>query len=589
MEHPASLRAHEAEATDAAPELSDDLLRELGFGIDTRAETLQELEAMYGGRMFRYGSYAGTVSDMMACPAFGEELEKGTAAASAWLETHDEPEQLEDEVVTAEEVMGVNQEEASQSAAEEQPQEAIAKEQERPFEYSPRQEPALLFAAKAEPAPLGSSEPAVPYEQAVAVAQESAVAEPVVATQTERGGESEETKDGAAIGAAQEAVVASTKDVQNADELKEARGGEAPLLSDSPVDEQSREREADEIPGIPVVIHDSTHGERSVSIGDVVAAQERDDDMPVLIAPDDETILTSVPIESESEATEEVSLPAVTETSALPQASKTDSTTQPPSVPKPERTVEASENYWQPESLELGGEDEAGDSGEVDEVPWYGETDDAPADDDWSDYDKGLGAQETDGTVMAMPLVVIAEQQPANEVSDVVEQVLASEQESEVEQSDEAEFEHVEDVTQETVRLIDEFTGSTPDAEPETALTVHQKARLATRAVVVLERAKTAKECHEALDALREELTDLLRSLGYTNAEMLSDMVLRRYDIATVKKYLAALYYMTKIANEKDARPKARLLRASPPLRQYGSRAVSMVVNLVTHPQQTAA
>lgn len=77
-----------------------DLFKELGFDLESREEVLGELEVMFGGRVFRYGEYSGTVRDMAnSCPAFGDILEQGVPTAAAWLEANDQPraENTEDE------------------------------------------------------------------------------------------------------------------------------------------------------------------------------------------------------------------------------------------------------------------------------------------------------------------------------------------------------------------------------------------------------------------------------------------------------------------------------------------------------------
>jgi len=73
-------------------EFDDDLFKELGFDLESREKTLNELEAMFGGRVFYYGEYSGTVADMAnSCPAFGDILEQGAPSAAAWLEANDQP------------------------------------------------------------------------------------------------------------------------------------------------------------------------------------------------------------------------------------------------------------------------------------------------------------------------------------------------------------------------------------------------------------------------------------------------------------------------------------------------------------------
>ncbi len=78
--------------TELAPEtpqidFDDDFLKDLGFNPENRETTLNELEAMFGGRIFHYDdARTGTVRVMASlCPAFYDILEQGTPSAAAWL------------------------------------------------------------------------------------------------------------------------------------------------------------------------------------------------------------------------------------------------------------------------------------------------------------------------------------------------------------------------------------------------------------------------------------------------------------------------------------------------------------------------
>ena len=86
------------ESSDVVTELyaDEDLLEMLGFNPNNEAQVRIELEDMYGDRVFHYGEYSGTVSEMTACPAFQFVISKGVGAASAWLEVNDQPEEKDD-------------------------------------------------------------------------------------------------------------------------------------------------------------------------------------------------------------------------------------------------------------------------------------------------------------------------------------------------------------------------------------------------------------------------------------------------------------------------------------------------------------
>ncbi len=56
-----------------------------------------------------------------------------------------------------------------------------------------------------------------------------------------------------------------------------------------------------------------------------------------------------------------------------------------------------------------------------------------------------------------------------------------------------------------------------------------------------LQQATSAEECYEALADLRAALSELLKGLGYSNADELVERILRHYDIATLHKILLQL------------------------------------------------
>jgi hypothetical protein len=81
-------------------EFSDDLLKSIGMNneVDCREEVLSQLETMFGGRVFKYGPYQGTVREIAdLCPAFNSVLKQGdVAVAAAWLEANDETSEEEE-------------------------------------------------------------------------------------------------------------------------------------------------------------------------------------------------------------------------------------------------------------------------------------------------------------------------------------------------------------------------------------------------------------------------------------------------------------------------------------------------------------
>ncbi len=95
------------------------------------------------------------------------------------------------------------------------------------------------------------------------------------------------------------------------------------------------------------------------------------------------------------------------------------------------------------------------------------------------------------------------------------------------------------------------------------------------RYIEKLEQATSAEECHDNLELIKSELIGLLTMLGYDNPHDIAEQLLRKYDIATLKRFIIILI-KTSLLSYKPRPSLASFFDH----RKYGAPAVSEVVAL---------
>lgn len=110
----------------------------------------------------------------------------------------------------------------------------------------------------------------------------------------------------------------------------------------------------------------------------------------------------------------------------------------------------------------------------------------------------------------------------------------------EMHEQDTAQLVAIEDV--EEVAAFTELIDVRPDTEPtQNAAEMYHQAAVVAEKIEVLEQAKTAEACHDAVNELRQELTTLLLLMGYANATEIADRLVKQYDVQQLKKYMLAI------------------------------------------------
>lgn len=495
-------------------------LMELGIDVGVREATLVELKEVYGARIFRYGQYMGTVADMKAsCPAFGETLQQGTAAAMAWLEANDQPEQLlEDD----EDLESKNDEtkllDETAQIADEKPQNDEADSHTQPTKaYRPVATPDAhdnthdteviipnLFVVPESREYTNDVqviyEPEQVQEAPIATEVDSSIPLPNIEPQ-----ETVEDSEARSV----HAVATEHADT----EVFEVTDHEATMQNDIATGYVMEIRDAKHSAVVPTLHNERENDQPSVVSAD--AAYE-----PEFI--DESYTVPVVPIGEGEQIT-------------IPDAAE-----------YPAETTEL--NYWHVEEAAHEPEDS------VDEVSLGALTEKQEV--------TTRPRSETERSVVSM-----------REMPTALGEIVAME----LEENDTTTREVMGEVT----RAMAELTEQPPRGESETNMTaVYHQVAATMHAIEVLEKAHSKEECKVALEELRTKLVELLLQLGYEDAELAAQRMLRQYDIATIKKYIATMMRTFLTVRAKELKPVSLKSTMQMPYHLYGAHAVRMVVNL---------
>ena len=508
-------------------EFSDDLLKDIGINTEVnREETLSQLEVMHGGRVFAYGQYSGTVREIAdSCPAFNFVINNGVEAAAAWLEANDEVEEIsEDEPEDNEELV---EEPESKKEADKIQEEQQTSEKE-PEKIEKKTEKKL--------------EKETPE-----------ITEPVKLVEVK--------KDEDITSIATKESEAKNKDValKNKEDFKEPNKIEIKAETIEVAKDQNLEEAVDRV--------EEVTSNPELEFEDILDSSEN---MPEIIEDEPEVLEDKLTENIENEAkiseTEEIEPSKPIKKPALEIVQPLDKI-----EPKEKQNLELIEEVA-PESTEQTLEET-----EIqDEEPVISEN-----------PEKVLDSEEA----------LVEEDQPT-----IIDRVL----ESELEQQSEPELElqpddsipevgelvdiinedqeNVFDTTElvpEITEIISELTQEVPKIELDEEfepIQIYQQASSVIKKIELLEKARTAEECKEALKDLRIELADLLQKFGYTEYDYLVERLIQNYDVATLKKYMAAM--MQKIIKSRKAKVRRDRQTKVLPARKYGSLAVRNVINL---------
>ncbi len=516
---------------------------------EKRGDALAELEAMHGGRVFHYGSYSGTVTDMYnSCPAFGEVLERGTGAASAWLESRDEPQTMKE----TEKI-----EEESPSTAEEQ--ESRAEEKSAPIIQTESKE-----TAKA---------PAPAVEQEVQQATNKAVeAVPNV-----------DTKSLDDFKVAQENVAASNQN-QSVEAAPEAVRAE-PSSTESVAD-ISTSKEVIQAAAPPQAVEhsagvtsdsegtaDTTKPKPELVAMAVVSPLIRDEINEPRIEVSEPTASSKIEAPEKQMGTEKGS-GGVNQEALLSDVPIIVSDNPTPNIPL---TLQRDTPSY--DRLEESGVAEAEELPNVESLQ---RAENSDLSEEYADYDTSIpelddSTEPLESAVvsdeMDEEIVTIAENwHEEDEATTVLHKALENEQ---------ADTEVVPSVEQEVSDMVSELIGEPPEIKNNyNPMKAYLQASTVIKKIELLENARTAEECHDALQAVREELAGMLFLLGYDNADEIVELLTKRYDVQTLKKFIVSLMRIMTSAERSATRHQLTPI-VLPSHHKCGSSVVRMVVSLI--------
>lgn len=546
MERPASYAPAEAiESADSAESDFDfdDFLNEMGVDLETRDATLVELEATYGGRVFRYGQYTGTVADMaVSCPAFRDILEQGVGAATSWLESNDEPEAeededekivadgAEDETPQSEEPQQAEQSKEVQSTVDDRNHSAINIPQDiqHPNDKTENETPDASTYSEAMPdtTPIGQhtlqhDAPVVSREIIDPNSEVNVTYDPVVQNTVEQ----LESITPANSSEPQVEVEPQFGDVPNANPASvnnelvqsvEADDLAKFMSSDAVVEEAAVEQ--------PVVVNESVDAvapfaknEYTVNNDKVaLAGADYKGDVyedSVAHLQDDEPVVNATAVAVKEAPLDEVDFWHGSDSAQELYGEEQQPGEMMTTYDDASIDIARENNNFVPNSM-------------------------TEQDTNISEIDEALAVEPSEGTDEARP------------------------------------------VPPEVVEVIAELTGQIPDELPEVrTIDLYVQANATVRAIEVLEKARSAEDCKEALEVLRVELETLLQRLGYADAQAMAERLTRHYDIASLKKYIMLLSRTFLLEQMKDEKPQTLPVKPDVPYHRYGAQAVRMVVD----------
>ena len=556
------------------------------FDHSRRDEAMAELEITFGGRVFHYQSYAGTVRDMAeVCPAFKAVLESGAAAAASWLEAHDEPKEEPAKEKPQEKPDEPEKIDEPEEKADEKPASAREVMQEKEaksaeFVADITTETTAVETDQGGLNHVETGDGSRQFGDAGSQAAAKTVQQEVIQLPMERDAVPVEANDSGAekTPAASDVVEATTEPVADTSKLESVSEATKAALHEYTVVREATSREVRE----SEIIEESTplSAADPAEVADLIVAAPADIERPVegeRIEADespreaDEDVV--VELTAYSEAREEV-LPEEPSVEELIEASSDLET-------EPEHAETETEEYWPVRELAeieeladdelealLSVEDDTADGGHEGEATAEVERAAVPSSSEMDEAEIPAEPAGTNDEHKAAPFSAI-------------EAVLEREQES----ADQKVFEHIKDeVTEAATEFICEEPEREADYEPETA---RQVAKVIEK-IETLEQSKSAETCQESLQEMREELAGLLMLLGYENASEIAERLTKQYDTRTLKKFMAMLIQPLSSLERISGRTQKKTRKATSH-RKYGSRVVRMAVSLTTPAQDFQA
>lgn len=531
----------ETDPVDTTPDLgfSDDLLKDIGLNNEIdREEVLSQLETMYGGQVFKYGPYQGTVRDIAdLCPAFNSVLKQGDVAAiAAWLEANNE------------------------TSEEEEPKEELIDDESQDKEEVDEKDENL--------------------KQTDEKKEEQQVPEP-----KQEKSEKEELKTLQKLEETSELEAVESTEIENEDVATLNPVQESENRTEAPVEiikQDVQDISESELVSEKATITEDQSPKESI-LEDVVSSPENISEIIV-----DEPIA----IENEIEITPEPE-------NIVSEAEETDINIE-NEAKLPTNELESIEGSIAELAQPIEGDEPEGvlphESIEeiIPEIPkeYFEETEfqyEKPAIFENSEINFDLEEtliKEDPPTLIDMALELEQESElepkleldPNSETGELVN-IINEDQENIFDSTELVPeiTEIISELTQEVPKIeLDDKAESHFEFEP---LQIYQQAYSVVKKIELLEKARTAEECKEALKDLRIELADLLQKFGYTEYDYLVERLIQSYDVATLKKYMAAM--MQKIIKSRKAKVRRNRQTKILPARKYGSTAVRRVINLI--------
>lgn len=500
------------------------------YELMTWGDKLNALEQQYGGRVFTYKQYSGTVRELVACPHFSLKLEDSVEAAANWLETHDGT--LEDIVEEDENEDGDKEDnEEPQNSVEEnqskpEPEKPVIKEV-KPEEHKP--EPVMAAREPAEEPVVEAVTVEIEPETQVAAPAEVVTAEPVREDVARQG-----THDSASVGVAGEVTTQASVEADDWDDSADRVIG---IDNNSVTDEKGKSVAA--------------------AVEEMAVGEPKEIMIPLPVRDEVEVHIDlgrraekNPPMQVEDAVTEEREIGKTDGVILQPEVLHD---TGDPELAFSHEASEAAAGDAQPEvdfyapTVVFDGEAE-----QVNELIDDAETAPPNISEENDETEKELmDIAETANNEAMQPEelenvtdISTSETMHQESVDSPLKHVLKNEIVTEdLEEIDGFATEQVAETMQieQIVRLV-ELVGEQPAGESAVSTKeLRGRVMLLVAKIEILEQAKTAEACHEAIAEIREELTALLLLMGYANANELAERLIRQYDIRQLKKHMIAI------------------------------------------------
>ena len=501
----------------------DGLYEENGFDFDKAEQTLNILVDRFGDREFYYTSgssgmsYSGTVQEVAACPIFQSKLHEGPEVAADWIlsNSQEKPEDdLEDDLEEGIEELDESKEEAEKPA----------------------------FKDKDEPRPAASEEVAdVAKDESLSVSTEKVT-----------------KADAVTLGVVDKKAEAAPVDMST-DKLESI---------DEEVEGECLTDEIEVVEAIEV--------EDSQSIGSIIESgieQQSDVEEPEIFEVSEGVIVDAESMD-DVEGSDETNLELEPVFEYIPENTEEDKTDYIVA------TYEEAEPDLTGEIDTLATDDSPRD--EISDVEHKPETEQSiDVADIIEEVLETIYPEEvesvgfTDEDYEAIEVLAPSE---ATDLKSLLQDV--GEIELDLESEEASGYDYLTDsqlLSSELVELVGVVIGERDrldEVEIEPVEMIGRAANL-VRYIEKLEQATSAEECHDNLELIKSELIGLLTMLGYDNPHDIAEQLLRKYDIATLKRFIIILI-KTSLLSYKPRPSLASFFDH----RKYGAPAVSEVVAL---------